>query len=361
MQHEFIQTEEQLSSFCTQLDANASISIDTEFIRQKTYYAIPALVQVAQINNEQLISACIDAPQINDWSALNQALQKPEYCLTHSPDQDFEIFDQLFGDWDITVYDTQIAAALLGAPNQISYAQMIAQTINIEIDKSQSRTDWLKRPLSKKQMDYAIADVIHLENAWSQLKQQLIEKDRMHWFIAECAEQVQQHQHSHPTESAWTSVKGIKGMQGTEFAIAASLAQWRETIAIQSDRPRRWMLPDDVVLGLASTPGDFEEYSNKWNILQKNKSHVKNLLNMPEQMYLDFDLSVFDPLTSAQKKKYAHLKQYCNTQAEKLGLDPGVIAKRKTLEKLVKGFTGFLNKENWRHRIFLEYLDEYGQ
>ena len=356
-QNSVIHNESQLEEFCTQLDPEIGISIDTEFMRQKTYYAIPALVQIAQEQNGQILSTCIDAKEIKDWSALRSSLEQSVYCLAHSPDQDFEIFDQLFDSWSFTIYDTQIAAALLGEQTQISYAQLIQLTLNIELDKSQSRTDWLKRPLSPAQLEYALADVIHLPTAWKLLKQELVEKERLDWFLADSMRQVEKHKKTQHAQVAWRSVKGIKSLSGKEFAVAASLAQWREECARESDIPRRWMMADDAIMDLAQDHGKISVLSDRWSILRKYPDEVNSLLNNPRDIFINTDTKAFEPLSNQEKKSYSALKQYCVNQAEKLGVDPAAIANRKTLEKIVRGSTEFLNTDNWRHRILQSYIN----
>jgi len=193
MQTTMISKDAELEEFCQQLEQTQAIAIDTEFMRQKTYYAIPALVQIAQNNQGQIIRAVVDAKTIKNWQPLQTALEQATLCIAHSPDQDFEIFDQLFNDWQFTLIDTQIAAALLGAQPQTSYAAMLKDVLDIDIDKSQSRTDWLRRPLSKAQIDYALADVLHLPSTWKILESKLKQKNRTDWFYYDCATQINKH------------------------------------------------------------------------------------------------------------------------------------------------------------------------
>jgi len=347
----------ELESFCAQLQIDKGIAIDTEFMRQNTFYAIPAVVQIAQETSQGVISCCIDAQKINDWSHLKQKLEQTDFCLAHSPDQDFEIFDQLFGkDWDFTIYDTQIAAALLGELPQISYAKIIFQFLDLEIDKSQSRTNWLRRPLSKAQIDYALADVIHLTPTWKILKEKLQHTNRLEWFYADSKRAITNHHKSHPTNNAWSSVKGIKRLQGKTFAIAATLAAWREEKAMQADIPRRWMLSDDTIIELAEGTKNVKNAKVKWSVLRKNEDFVLELIKSPYAQYINFPTQNFEPLNGDQKAFYKELKNFCTTKAEELKIDAAVIANRKTLEKIVRGNKNFLDPKNWRHKLLQQYL-----
>ncbi|MBT8141335.1 MAG: HRDC domain-containing protein [Gammaproteobacteria bacterium] len=359
MSVQMIRDADELQAFCQKLDPAKAIAIDTEFIRQKTYYAIPAVIQIAQQQEHEMLSTCIDAPLIEDWSALQNSLQQSKYCLTHSPDQDFEIFDQLFTDWTFNIYDTQVAAALLGAQPQISYAQLMQNTLGLEIDKSQSRTDWLKRPLSAAQLDYAIADVIHLPKAWQLLSQDLEHKDRLDWFKTDCERQVERHKAQSPLQSAWNRVKGIKRLSDSDFARAASLAHWREQRAMQKDRPRRWILADDIILELAQSPERLKHMQQEHKVLQHNHDSIRPLLDSPLQEFEQFDTNVFSPLNDAEKKRFSRIKQYCRKHAEKLDIDPATLSNRKTLEKIARGLSDFLDADNWRHRVLQNYLQEH--
>ena len=355
-----ISSTSELEQFCTQLQPEFGVAIDTEFMRQNTFYAIPAVVQIAQDTPEQTISTCIDAPKIKDWSSLKTALEAVPFCLAHSPDQDFEIFDQLFGpDWDFTIYDTQIAAALLGEQPQISYAKIIQLILELEIDKSQSRTDWLRRPLSQAQIDYALADVLHLPATWTILKEKLETSKRLDWFYSDCQRAMRLHKKSQPTKKAWRSVKGIKRLASKPFAVAASLASWREEKAMQADIPRRWLLPDEAILGLAEGNESLQLLKNKWSVLKKHTQSVTDLIENPLEIYQNYPTQSFEPLNPTEKSAYKAIKAFCNSQAEQLKLDPAVIANRKTLEKIVRGDNTFLNANNWRHALLLDYVNSH--
>ena len=353
-----ISTTPELEQFCSQLHPEFGIAIDTEFMRQNTFYAIPAVVQIAQETPEQSISICIDAPKIKDWSSLRNMLEIVPFCLAHSPDQDFEIFDQLFGPgWNITIYDTQIAAALLGEQPQISYAKIIQLILGLEIDKSQSRTNWLRRPLSQAQIDYALADVIHLSKTWELLKEKLENSGRLEWFYDDCQRAIDHHKNVQATKKAWRSVKGIKRLSTKNFAIAASLASWREEQAMQADIPRRWLLPDEAVIDLAEGNETIKLLKNKWSVLKKHEQSVTDLIEKPLEIYHNYPIQNFEPLNATEKTAYKAIKAYVNQQAEKLELDPAVIANRKTLEKIVRGERAFLDQDNWRHTLLIDYLD----
>ena len=148
----YIDTLEALKDFCQKIETSPYIALDTEFIREKTYYPKLALLQIADSEH----CACIDPLAIHNLDPLIPLLQDQHITkILHAASQDMEIIFQQFGDLPTTVFDTQIAAAILGHGGQVSYAQLVENILGIKLDKTQTRTDWIKRPLSFKQIEYA--------------------------------------------------------------------------------------------------------------------------------------------------------------------------------------------------------------
>ena len=159
MHTQYIDNTSDLEKLCHSLANVEWLAIDTEFVREKTYYAQLCMVQISDGN---LISL-VDTLAISDLGPLCSLLAKPGITkVLHSASQDLEIFYQLWGYVPEPLFDTQIAAALLGQPGQVSYAAMVEKYFDVQLDKSHSRTDWSRRPLSQAQLDYAAADVDYL-------------------------------------------------------------------------------------------------------------------------------------------------------------------------------------------------------
>jgi len=352
----YIKDELQLKQFCQSAENIDIFSIDTEFQRRDTYYAIPALVQIAYQANDTIIAACFDAKTIQDWSLLQQVLSSAKACIMHSSDQDFEIFDQIFPDWSFNIRDTQLACALLGTQPQIGYAGMIKRELDIDIDKSQTRTNWLQRPLTKKQIDYALSDVTHLLTAWEKLIAQLKTTERDTWFLEDCERLQSTHKALKDNSRAWKKIKGIRHLDKEEFTRAASLAEWRESKAQTHDRPRRWLLDDEAIINLAERPSRLVEISKHWKILSNDLPAVEQILSNPNKSYLEITNYNSPALSEAEKKQYQALKQYITEQALKLNVETNTLANRKTLEKIARGHLDHLNTSNWRHKILLQYV-----
>lgn len=359
MQTSYIKDELQLKRWCEQASEIKTFSIDTEFQRRDTYYAIPALLQIAYVKDDELHAACFDAKTIKDWSLLQSLLSDAEACVMHSSDQDFEIFDQIFPDWNFTIRDTQLACALLGAQPQLGYAGMIKQELGFEIDKSQTRTNWLQRPLTQKQIDYALSDVTHLLTAWDKLRTQLDEAGRYAWFLEDCERLIPTHQKLKNNSNAWKKLKGIRNLSQSDFVTAAALAAWREETAQKRDRPRRWVIDDETVLNLAEEPRRLREFAVRWKVLKENVDTVEELLESPDSQYTEITDYASMPLNETEKKRYQVIKEFVAQQAKRLDIESNTLSNRKTLEKIARGHTDFLETTNWRHRLLLDYLNEH--
>ena len=166
MEFKLITTPQDLETYCSATSKVDWLALDTEFIREKTYYPKLCLVQIA--SEHDLV--CIDTLAISDLSPLNDLLyQNTITKIFHSASQDLEIFVNLFDTVPTPIFDTQIAASLLGYGDQVSYAHLVNEIVDIELDKSLSRTNWERRPLSSKELRYAIDDVKYLAMVYQKI------------------------------------------------------------------------------------------------------------------------------------------------------------------------------------------------
>ena len=200
-----IQNNNELQSYCNNLVNQDWLAVDTEFIRENTYYPKLCLIQIASKNH----IAYIDTLSIKDLSALYRPLYKAEITkIFHSASQDLEIFYNLFNSVPTPIFDTQIAASALGYGDQISYAELVKSICNINLDKSLSRTNWDKRPLSEHEIQYALDDVIYLADVFHHLQQELGNQKRSHWVADECRDLYVDQRFKLEFDTLWKSVKG---------------------------------------------------------------------------------------------------------------------------------------------------------
>ena len=254
--YQYIDQNQQLSQFCEALQDARMCTIDTEFIRESTYYPILSLIQIASGEHR----GCIDPFAITDFEPLKALLLKPGLLkVFHSPSQDLEILYQNFGDVPTPVFDTQLAAAVLGYNQQISYADLVQQVTGVQLEKKFTRADWSRRPLSEDELDYAMDDVRYLLPVYEHLKSELDSSKRSSWIEKDLNTMSSPETYQVDEAVLWKRLRGVQKLKGERLQIASDLCRWRETLAKQQDRPRRWITKDDALVEIARhRPQDME-------------------------------------------------------------------------------------------------------
>ena len=244
----FIDRQESLSRLCEQLSGSEFIAVDTEFMREHTYFPQLALIQLG--NGE--VTACIDPLAIQDFGPLKALLIDPNITkVFHAAGQDMEVFYYLFGELPTPVYDTQVAATLQGLGDQIGYANLVQEMLGVELDKSHTRTNWLQRPLSDCQIRYAEDDARYLAQIYPMQRRQLEQQGRLEW-LDDDFQQISDPARFRPDlNTLWHRIKGNNKLKGVQLAILQKLAAWREQRAMDRDIPRRRAAADNVLLDIA--------------------------------------------------------------------------------------------------------------
>ena len=226
-----------------------AIALDTEFVRERTYYPKLCLLQAASGADIGLV----DTLAIADGGALAPLLSdaaRPK--LLHAARQDIEALLPLTGRPLAPVFDTQQAAALLGFPAQVGYGELVRQVLGIELPKGHARTDWARRPLSPEQLAYAADDVRHLPALTGALDARLVAAGRRAWLDEESAALSDLALYRVDPAEAWRRLKGAERLDDAAFAAACTLAEWRERRAMERNLPRGWVLPDPAIYELAT-------------------------------------------------------------------------------------------------------------
>lgn len=240
-----------LKTFCKTLTKGDYITIDTEFIRERTYYPRLCLIQVANDDVEAIIDPL--AEDI-DLSPLFKILQNKKITkVLHGGRQDVEIFYYLTGQIPTSLFDTQIAGMVCGFGDQIGYENMIKRILNVQIDKGSRYTDWSLRPLSDKQLNYALADVTHLRDAYKHICHRLKELKRETWVAEETQILSSPSTYDNPPELAWERLK-INTRKRRALGILQQVAAWREQTAQDCDEPRGRVLRDKALAEIATNP-----------------------------------------------------------------------------------------------------------
>lgn len=245
-----------LKKLCEALAKQSYFTIDTEFIREKTYYPNLCLIQVANDDDEAIIDPLADGI---DLAPLFKLLQNKKVLkVFHGGRQDVEIFYYLSGKIPQPVFDTQIAGMVVGFGDQIGYESLIKKTLDIQIDKGSRFTDWSHRPLTDKQLAYAMADVTHLRLAYKEIVEKLAENGRAKWVDEEMEILTSPDTYDNPPEDAWQRVK-INTKKRSVLGILKEVAAWRERTAQAEDKPRGRILKDNALKEIALHPPKNEE------------------------------------------------------------------------------------------------------
>lgn len=252
--HGLITETSDLEEFVQALSESSWVAIDTEFMREKTYHPQLCLIQLATLEH----IGCVDPLALGDLSRLITLLNDPGVLkVFHAASQDMEVLYHVTGKVPAPVFDTQIAASLLGHGEQIGYANLVQNVLNHELDKTQARTDWSRRPLQTAQLVYARDDVRYLAQMFVLLREELSDAGRLEWLQPEMDALSRPENYRPDPEGAWRRVGGHKRMKSKELAVLRELAAWRENEALALDRPRRWILSDDVLVAVArARPSD---------------------------------------------------------------------------------------------------------
>ncbi|MBL0930117.1 MAG: ribonuclease D [Alphaproteobacteria bacterium] len=238
-----------LAAFCAKAAASSYVTVDTEFMRDKTYYPQLCLVQVAGENDAAVIDAL--APGL-DLSPLLALMDNPAVLkVFHAARQDLEIFHNLTGRVPAPLFDTQVAAMVCGFGEQVSYENLAAQLARARIDKSVRFTDWAQRPLSAKQISYALSDVTHLRPAYEALARKLGQSGRAGWLAEEMAILMDPATYRADPEEVWRRMKP-RGAKPRFLAILKEVCAWREREAQRRDTPRNRVVRDETILDVAA-------------------------------------------------------------------------------------------------------------
>jgi len=245
MQFEMITTQVQLNDFIESLD-NSPICLDTEFVRTRTFVAKLGLLQISQNGVITLIDP-ISVPDLSDfWKALDN-----KELILHASSEDLEIIRQHKRDLNFTLFDTQIACSFLNLGASLGYAKMVETLQNVIVDKGESRTDWCKRPLSEKQVNYAAADVLHLTPCLEKLKEQLVEKKMYEFFQQECQTTLDLKMKKQDPEKAYKSLNNLFKLDRQGVAVIQKLAKWRLQTAQSRDLALNFVVKADNLWLLA--------------------------------------------------------------------------------------------------------------
>lgn len=355
---ELITTNDALQALCGQLETQRYITVDTEFLREKTFWPQLCLIQAAGQDIEAMIDPLAEGIDLQPFFDL---LTNPNVLkVMHGCRQDIEIFYHLANIIPAPLFDTQIAAMVCGFGDAVGYENLIKNTTGGKIDKGSRFTDWSQRPLSDNQLTYALADVTHLRGAFEYLEQQLKENGRESWLAEESRLLADEEIYAQPPEKAWRRLK-MQDRRPHVIGVLMKVAAWREAEAQSRNVPRNRILKDDAIRELALQAPKDKRGLTRLRAVPKgfeNSRHADPLLaavaegramtkdDLPELPKPAVNRPGIGPLVDL-------LKVLLKQRSEETGVAPKLIANVSDLERIASDDAPDVPAlHGWRHEIF---------
>ena len=356
-----VSTSPDLVHALDQLRASDYVALDTEFMRESTYFPKLCLMQAASDGCCVVIDPLALAELDPLWEFL---ADRGRVKVLHAARQDLEVLSvankgaPAFG----PIFDTQIAGALLGSPAQAGYATLVSERLGHSLGKEHTRTDWSRRPLSPEQLQYAADDVRYLAPLYHELRDALVKAGRLDWLYEETRELEQPGMHRIEPSAAWRRLKGLDRLQPAQRATVKLLAGWRETIAARVDKPRGWILADDALREIAERlPASPEELERVRTLapatLRKRGEELLSLIAQGRELAANEPEAFAPPKPDPQKLALVtKLMNFVRTQSSELRISPELLATRRDIEQLVFSARPDRLARGWRRDIIGERL-----
>jgi ribonuclease D len=345
---------EHTESIATDLETQVRLGVDTEFMREKTYFAQLCLVQLATPDQVW----CVDPMTGEDLDAF-WAVICDRTWVVHSARQDIEVIFQTSARMPAALFDTQVAAGLLGMQPQLGYAGLVRELFSVDIPKSHTRADWTQRPLPAELLQYAVEDVDYLLPAFDLLAERLDRVGRLAWAEQDSALLLDKSLYSTDLTQAVDRLKGAKNLRGRQRAVASGLARWREAEALRLNRPRQWILRDRVLLDMATK-------------MPASKNALRDIDNFPGKVLQRAGDRLIDVIARSgddrhyqppsapneeQKRALKAMQAIVAECADDLSLSAELIAPRKELAAaILNGNTDSRVFRGWRRELVGEKL-----
>ena len=324
-----------LADACERWATAGVIGIDTEFVRERTYYPRPGLIQVADAGGV----AMVDPVEISDFTPLERLLADSSVVkVMHACDEDMEVLELLTGVAPGRVFDTQLAAAFAGYGFSLGYSGLVEVLLDVILDKGATRSDWLRRPLLPAQLHYAALDVAYLPPLYERLSRELAALDRIAWFEEELDSRRRARTVDKHPEATYLRIRRRESLSPADHAVLRALSQWREAEAMVRDIPRRHLLPDDVLIALASTPTlDPTSLANIQGLSPRAAAHYGPAILACIEAARTRGPGEID--TPTKLRPYAgtltRLKEIVRREADARKLPPELLGNRRALEALL--------------------------
>ena len=354
MDYQYVTSNSELQKLCQLAASFKVIALDTEFVRRSTYYPQLALLQIG------LGSDCylIDPYKIEDWTALTDLFNQDIQFILHSCAEDMEVFRYAIGAIPKRLFDTQIAGAFLGWGDAISYASLVNKLFNIDVDKSETRSDWSRRPLTESQKIYAAQDVRWLTQAYVKQSELLMEQGKLAWIRTEFERQLATGRSETPVSAAWLKVKGAGNLLSDQIPLWRDLASWRETRARQEDMPKTWVLKDpeliQVIIERPMNMGSLSRLDVHPSTVRRFGKEIIAVINAAERE--SDEQNPLQSLTLEQRQRLKKLQSVVKKVAEDRQVAPRFLASKQVLQKLMlQAEQGLLDNPDTQPDIFTDW------
>jgi ribonuclease D len=355
----WIQRRDDLQAWLTALPGDAALGFDTEFMRRNTFYPQLALLQMGWNGHYALVDPLAfdigDAlrPLIGDGNAVT---------VMHSASEDLEALSPFLPHGPRQLFDTQIAAAFVGMGLGISYRALVAELAGAELDKGETRSDWLQRPLTDSQRAYATLDVVYLKTVHEQLAERLAQRDRTAWHAEDCERLKQRACYREGDPQPQRGFRSASDWRPEQRALLRRVLLWRDQSARTLDRPRPWLLEDAAAMSLVQQPPrSANELDTRTRGQRALRSPQRVELFEVLQRAVDADeIAATDAIPESPqgeaKRALAAMKDCVDKRATELDLPPGLLCPRKVLEEYVvtAKWPDFL--EGWRREALFQPL-----
>ena len=355
----YIEDQKIFEDFVDDLLLEERVGIDTEFHRERTYFPSVALIQIAHSGGISLID-----PLKIDLGKFKELLNSEVLIIMHAASQDLEVFQRVCDAVPRRLFDTQIAAGFLGMSTP-SLAVLCEKQLGITLKKESRFTDWMARPLSPSQLEYAANDVRYLLQVYDQISAELEDRGRAAWVETEFALFLEQAKERREPSDAWRKIKEGKSLRGNSLNNIRALAAWREVKAAKLNIPVRYVFPDIALAAIAQQePKDIESLEN---IRGVEARHLKN--SFPKEIFTTLqNAKDLDPLPPRQKQEghknndlragVTLVSAWIAQAARQLDLDPTILGTRSDIEALVRGDSDARMSKGWRNEIVGESVKE---
>lgn len=357
--YHYIDSQDALVNACQQWQQAEFLALDTEFIRRDTFYPIAGLIQVGAFGECWLV----DPLAIDDWQDFSAVLNNAGVVkVLHSCSEDLEVFERLCATLPAPLLDSQIGAGLAGWGEGLSYQKLVAHCLDVHVEKGETRSNWLQRPLTQSQRHYAALDVAYLQDIYPILRRQLDEQGRLQWWQQDCQQLIAQAAQGSSPDEYYLKNKSLWKLNGQQRLILQRLCAWREEQARERDVPRGRIFKDPVCFEIAR-----RQCSSSTEL-----SRIKDLSPASIRRYGDTVLEIVSqaiqeashshppagprPLSAEQSQQLAVLRDQLQRSADTLGLPAGLLLRKRDLEELVRHRRSPEELAPWRRELLVDDL-----